>query len=209
VDRASKGDRPLFVELDTDIRGACVFLAALAEVNVLDCLRRPELRADLFDRLGRPDGFKYRVEQPDTWTAFSVDYWRKEQMRKGRRAPRTYACASRACQEAEERAYTDVIGCDCEEIASFVAASGCLLGLSSEVVITQPKEKGVAHAYARVDGQIRDACVFYGMRPPPPEIFQYLGPETVILPVQVPEFSLHVPRENERSSSQEPEETSA
>ena len=74
MDRASKGDRPLFVELDTDIRGACVFLAALAEVNVLDCLRRPELRADLFDRLGRPDGFKYRVEQPDTWTAFSVGY---------------------------------------------------------------------------------------------------------------------------------------
>ncbi len=181
----------MFVELDTDIPGAAVFLAALAIVNVLDCRRRPELRADLLARLNRPDGFTYRVEQPDTWTSFAVDHWRKEQMWAGKRSPRSYACASRACQQAEDRAYTETIGCDCEEIASYVAAAGVLLGNKTEVCITQPRERGVAHAYARIDGKVIDACVYFGMRPPPPEIFRYLQPETVILPVQVPEFSVH------------------
>ena len=184
----------VFVELDTDIRGATLFLAALATVNLLDCLRRPELADDLLARLDRPDGFRYRTEQPDNWTSFAVDYWRKEQMRAGRRTPRSYACATEACLEAEARATTETIGCDCEEIASYVACAAVLLGKRGEVCITQPRERGIAHAYARVDGEVVDGCVFYGMRRPPFTVFRYLAPETAVLPVMAPTFSLHVMR---------------
>lgn len=194
----------MFVSLDTDIRGAVVMLDALARVNVLDCITHPELGEQLIARLGAPPGspggLRYRTENVDEWSTFAVEAWRDKRKREGRtHRPETFSaiCGS-ACSADHAGGVGEAWGWDCEDFAAAVAAAYVLILRDApadvvtrcspvEVVITQPRDHGIAHAYNRIGGRVVDYAVRCGMRRPPPGF--YGAAETAAIAVDVPTFS--------------------
>lgn len=193
----------MFVSLDTDIRGAVVMLEALARVNILDCILRPELAAELARRLesppGAPGGLRYRTEQVDEWTTMAVEQWREKRKAEGRKEPASFsAICGTACSANHLGAAGDAWGWDCEDFAAATAAYYVLRARNEpdlaasigdvEVLITQPRDRGIAHAYNRIGGVIVDNAVRCGMKRPPPGF--YGKPETAAMIVRLPKFSL-------------------
>ena len=201
----------MFVSIDTDIPGAVIEAAALAQVNVWDCLRRPDLCDELFRRIAHPRGCRYRRENMDEWSTAAAERWRDEQRRKGverqRRALDTLCaaglCGLRGGSAGEEELEPWAI--DCEEGATLGAAAAILLAIRRpelrrflepvEVCITQPREHGVAHAYTRIAGKVLDLSVKFGMGDPlihRPNFYDLA--ETAAMVVTIPKFSIWLPR---------------
>lgn len=139
----------MFVELDTDIEGACLFLQSLTRANVLDCMKSDPLLRELYRRVETPGLCVYQREEPDVWTSFA-----------------TYVRARRIGKKR-------LVG-DCEDLTGIMGSYLALRQGHVWVCITQPHGQGMAHAYNRVydaeapgtPGAVRDFSVECGMRPP-------------------------------------------
>lgn len=142
--------RNLLVEVRTTLQGVTWLLGALADINLADCLREPQMNADLKMRCALPSaqGFLYRRDpawMPDRWTSFAVHH-----------------------HDAKSDVYED----DCEGQASFYAAALAQQpGRLVEVAITQPEPGRMAHAYNKIDGEVWDPSVFNTMKPPPKDFY--------------------------------------
>lgn len=183
----------MFIETRTSMIGAALALCCLSELNIVDLRADPGLLAELTARLNDPAGFVYGRESPDVWTSWAVEAWRRKQLARGdyrrSRLPVSTICGPRGTGGAGD----GPIRADCEEFAALCAAWAICTGAASfvEAVVTQPHGHGVAHAYTRIDGQIKDLAVFYGMRKPPPP--WYLQGETAAFRVTSRVPSLYVP----------------
>ncbi len=190
----------MFVEVDTDSGGVAILLRGLAELNIHDCLENPALERELFRRLGGKLLY-YRTEQMgDVWSTIAAEAWRDRQRAKGpheKRRRLSRICGDGTCGVG------DAWGQDCEEFAAECACAAILLArrkpemraqlLPVEVCVTQPKVRGIAHAYNRIGGVVVDWAVRFGMREPPPGFYD--GPETAAMLVGEPKFSLFRRRE--------------
>jgi len=146
----------MLVEVDTNIRGAVLFLRALALVNVNDARRDSRVALELVRRCAAPakTGWLYTRDPKDQ------DIWSSVVPLLGRTAA------------------GEPIRGDCEDMAAGYAAAFALMlpECIVEVVITQPAPREMAHAYCLVDGLVFDPSVFNGMTAPPKSF--YLSGET-------------------------------
>lgn len=150
----------MLVEVDTDLQGLTILLAAIVEINRHDCRRDPRLREDLERRILLPPrvGLEYRRDPaylPDRWS--------------------TWAVLSK--RTAPHQPMKD----DCEGQASIYATARLEIEKKPiAVLIRQPdatayQPSPMAHAYNEIPegGKIEvfDGSVLNGMHAPPPEFY--------------------------------------
>lgn len=196
----------MYISVDTDTRGACAVLLGLTLCNISDCLARPELAREVLARFSHPAGCEYRREKPDEWSTAAVEHLRAS---RGRPLAAIYSsslCAADGACTGDGDWPGGPWRMDCEEFASMGATAAVLMAMRDpeiaaqldpiEVAITQPRDRGMAHAYLRTAGAVDDQAVRYGMRRPADVAGRswYDQGETAAMRVFVPEFSIWRPR---------------
>lgn len=141
----------MIFEVDTDIRGVTLLLSAMAQININDAKRDPEVAKELLSRcFSNPRvGFLY-VKDPkdiDRWSSF-VPMMRRTKS-------------------------GDPIKADCEDQSASYASAFKLAHPDAkvEVSVTQPHEGAMAHAYVWIDDRFYDPSAVNGMRRPPDSFY--------------------------------------